>query len=110
MNDDATGFLYFEEFMGPRVTISLVCNARGAHVIVLEDVSAVKEKGEKYFVPGQSKHLCLTPRMVDSQTSQITPVWTGSSIGLEGSISRELATRGVAVSEVTGAGEVDIGP
>ena len=87
VNDDATGLLNFEEFVGSRMATSPVGNARSAHVVVCRDVSNRKRRALKCFVPGQSRHLCLMPRIVDSQTSQTTPVWSGNSAGLVESIS-----------------------
>ena len=74
VNDDTTWLLDFEEFMGNRMATSPIGDARSAHVIVCRGVSHRKRRMSKRFVPGQSKHLCLTPRIVESQTSQITPV------------------------------------
>ena len=75
VNDDATGLLNFEELMGNRMTTSPVGDASSAHVVVCRDVSNRERISvSKRFVPGQSRHLCLMPRIVDSQTSQTTPI------------------------------------
>jgi hypothetical protein len=73
VNNNTTRLLDFEEFVSHRMTVPPVCDARCAHVVVCRDVSDEKRRMVKCFAPGQSRHLCLTPRTVDSQTSQTTP-------------------------------------
>ena len=47
VNDNATGFLDFEELMGHGVTTSSVCDARSAHIVVWKGVRTREQRALK---------------------------------------------------------------